>query len=262
MACLATPLGDDELRRAAMVFAPHPDDETLGCGGTILQKRRSGADLQIVFMTDGAASHAHLISRPELRAMRQREALEAVEALGLEPVQVSWLDFPDGELSVWRAEAITRVSRLLERHRPQQIFLPYARGEHSDHVATHSIVYEAVSRVELAATLLEYPVWSWRHWPVAGESGSWRKVRAVLAGCRATVCGLRFLRELRTSVAIQDVVAQKRAALERHVSQMQRRNGDPCWHTLGDVDQGEFLACFFQDYEYYRRIDLWGASSR
>jgi LmbE family N-acetylglucosaminyl deacetylase len=259
MARLATPLGDDELRRSAMVFAPHPDDETLGCGGTILRKRRSGADIQIVFMTDGAASHAHLISRSEMRWTRQREALDAVEALGLEPAQVFWLGFPDGELNLWRAEAIMRVSRLLERHRPQQILIPYARGEHSDHVATHSIVYESISQAGLVATLLEYPVWSWRHWPVAGESSSWRKVRAMLAGCRAAVRGLRFLRELRTSVAIQDVVTQKRAALERHVSQMQRRNGDPSWRTLGDVDQGEFLACFFQDYEYYRRVDLWNA---
>jgi len=261
MARMATPLVNDELRRSAMVFAPHPDDETLGCGGTILQKRRSGAAMQIVFMTDGAASHAHLISRPEMRLMRQREALEAVEALGLGPAQVSWLDFPDGELRLWREEAITRVSRLLERHRPKQILLPYARGEHSDHVATHSIVYESIGRVGLAATLLEYPVWSWRHWPRAAGSGSWQKVRTVLAGCRATVCGLRFLRELRTSVAIQDVVAQKRVALERHVSQMRRRNGDPSWRTLGDIDQGEFLACFFQDYEYYRRVDPWDASS-
>jgi LmbE family N-acetylglucosaminyl deacetylase len=262
MARLAAPLGDDELRRSAMVFAPHPDDETLGCGGTILQKRRAGANVRIVFMTDGAASHAHLISRPEMRGVRKREALEAIEALGLEPSQISWLAFPDGELSLWREEAIRRVGRLLERHRPRQIFLPYARGEHSDHVATHVIVYEAISRVGLAATLLEYPVWSWRHWPVVGELGSWRKVRAVLAGCRAAVGGLMFLRELRTSVSIQDVVAQKRAALERHVSQMRRRDGDPCWRTLGDVDEGEFLACFFQDYEYYRRVDLGGASSK
>jgi LmbE family N-acetylglucosaminyl deacetylase len=231
---LATPLGDEELRRSAMVFAPHPDDETLGCGGTILRKRRSGAAMRIVFMTDGAASHADLTSRAELRMMRQREALDAVEVLGLGPAQVSWLGFPDGELGQWRADAVTRVSELLQRFRPEQLFLPYARGEHSDHVATHAIVYEAVGRVGLAATLLEYPVWSWRYWPAK----------------------VRFLRELRTSVAVQEVLAQKRSALERHVSQMRRRNGDPRWRTLGDIDQGEFLASLLQDYEYYRRVDI------
>jgi len=256
MARLATPLGEDELGRSAMVFAPHPDDETLGCGGTILQKRRAGAAMQLVFMTDGAASNPGLSSGAEMRMTRHREALEAVEILGLEPARVSWLDFPDGELLLWRAEAVMRVSRLLHLHRPEQILLPYAWREHADHVATHSIVYEALGRVGLAATLLEYPVWSWRHWPTTRRSGSWRNVHAVLAGCRATARGLRFLRELRTSVAVQDVLTRKRAALERHVSQMRRRDGDPRWRTLGDVDQGEFLACLFQDYEYYRRVEL------
>ena len=237
---LATPLGEEELGRSAMVFAPHPDDETLGCGGTILQKRRAGAWMRIVFMTDGAASHAHLTSRADLRSTRHREALEAMEVLGLGPTDAAWLGFPDGELGLWRADAVLRVCELLERHRPRQVFLPYARGEHSDHIATNTIVYEAASRIGLTATLLEYPVWSWRHWP-------------------ATACGLRFLRELRTSVAVQDVLAQKRSALEQHVSQVRRRNGHPGWGTLGDIDQGEFLASLFQDYEYYRRVELLSA---
>ncbi len=234
---LATPLDEEELGRSAMVFAPHPDDETLGCGGTILQKLRAGASLRIVFMTDGAASHAHLTSPAELRLMRHREALEAAEVLGLAPADVSWLGFPDGALGSWREQAVLRVSELLQRHRPEQLFLPYARGEHSDHVATNAIVHEAVFRAGLAAVLLEYPVWSWRQWP-------------------ATACGVRLFRELRTSVAVQEVLARKRSALERHVSQMRRRDGNPRWGTLGDIDQGEFLASLFQDYEYYRRVDV------
>ena len=234
---LARPLDEKELGRSAMVFAPHPDDETLGCGGTILQKRRAGASMRIVFMTDGAASHAHLTSAAELRAMRHREALEAVEVLGLSPADVSWLGLPDGKLGLWREQATHRVSELLQRYRPRQLLLPYARGEHRDHVATNSIVYQAVGRVGLPVTLLEYPVWSWRQWP-------------------AMIRGLRFLRELRTSVAVQEVLARKRLALERHVSQMRRRDGHPGWGTLGDIDQGEFLACLFQNYEYYRRVDL------
>lgn len=258
MARTARPLGKDELRRSAMVFAPHPDDETLGCGGTILQKRRAGAAVRIVFMTDGAASHPHLCSRAEMRATRQREALEAADVLGVEPSRLSWLDFPDGELGVWREEAISRVSRLLQLHRPEQIFLPYARREHVDHVATHALVYEALGRMGRAATLLEYPVWSWRHWPEGREGASWRKVHDVLAGGRAVVRGVRFLRELRTCVDIHAVLAQKRAALQRHVSQMQRREGAPGWSTLGDVDRGEFLACLVHGREYYRRVDLEG----
>jgi LmbE family N-acetylglucosaminyl deacetylase len=46
-----------------VVFSPHPDDETLGCGSTIIKKKRLGADVTIVFMTDGSKSHPHFIFR-------------------------------------------------------------------------------------------------------------------------------------------------------------------------------------------------------
>jgi LmbE family N-acetylglucosaminyl deacetylase len=232
MAHLAAPLGEDELRRPAMVFAPHPDDETLGCGGTLLRKRRAGAAVWVVFLTDGAASHAHLVPRAELRGIRAGESLAAVEVLGVQPPRVSWLDFPDGELARHRAEAVSRVSALLEQHGPEQLFVPYARGEHPDHVATHAIVYEALARARRPATILEYPVWSWRR------------------------SGLRLLVECRTSVSIQELLTYKREALARHASQVERRGADPRWRTLGDVDEGEFLACFFQGHEFYRRVDV------
>ena len=45
----ARPWSAEELRRSAVVFSPHFDDETLGCGGTILQKRRAGAAVSLVF---------------------------------------------------------------------------------------------------------------------------------------------------------------------------------------------------------------------
>src|SRR5207248_577693 len=46
----------DELGRSAIVFAPHQDDEVLGCGGTIVRKLRAGADVTVVFLTDGSAA--------------------------------------------------------------------------------------------------------------------------------------------------------------------------------------------------------------
>ena len=51
----------EELARPAVVLAPHPDDETLGCGGTLIRKARAGAPLKVVLMTDGARSGRGLI---------------------------------------------------------------------------------------------------------------------------------------------------------------------------------------------------------
>ena len=68
-------LTEDALKRSAIVFAPHPDDETLGCGGTIIKKRQAGAKISIVFMTDGRTSHGHLMDINELTTRRVEEAV-------------------------------------------------------------------------------------------------------------------------------------------------------------------------------------------
>src|SRR5947209_4351316 len=65
----------DELRQPALVFAPHPDDETLGCGGAIVRKKRAGAVVKIVVMTDGSASHPGQIDPDELKKLRAEEML-------------------------------------------------------------------------------------------------------------------------------------------------------------------------------------------
>ncbi len=66
-------LQQPELEQSALVFSPHFDDETLGCGGTILRKRSLGAAVGIVFLTDGRASHRDWISETELARTRTEE---------------------------------------------------------------------------------------------------------------------------------------------------------------------------------------------
>jgi len=70
-------LDEKDLERTAAVFSPHPDDETLGCGGTIIKKKRAGAEVKVFFMTDGRKSHSHLISGDKLKCIRAREAFAA-----------------------------------------------------------------------------------------------------------------------------------------------------------------------------------------
>lgn len=252
----ARPLDEDEMRRPAMVFAPHPDDETLGCGGTILLKRRLDVPVRIVFLTDGSGSHLKLLSREELRNIRSHEAEEAAGVLGVDASCLHLLGFPDRDLLEHRVEAISRVATLLEEHRPEQLFVPYAAGENRDHGATCTIVHEAARRVGRPFTVFEYAIWSWRYWPHVSREGSLLHPRTWVRGLASTGRGLLRSSAFRTSVPIHDVVERKRAALARHASQVERRNGDPRWDTLRDVDGGEFLECFFEGFELYRRIEL------
>ena len=72
---------NSELCRSALVFSPHPDDESLACGGTIIKKKRAGATIKLVHMTDGGGSHSHLIPAQELRTIRRAESINAARVL-------------------------------------------------------------------------------------------------------------------------------------------------------------------------------------
>ena len=72
--------------RKVLVVAPHPDDETLGCGGLISLLAQNGRVFYIVFVTDGSASHRNSSAWPAARlaTQREREASNALACLGIE----------------------------------------------------------------------------------------------------------------------------------------------------------------------------------
>src|ERR1700748_634659 len=100
---------DSELGRRALVFSPHPDDESLGCGGTILKKKRAGATVKLVHVSDGGGSTT-LIPRDQLTAMRKQESLNAGRVLGVDDIY--FLEFPDGHLGEHMPAAVERVADL------------------------------------------------------------------------------------------------------------------------------------------------------
>ncbi|MBD0337375.1 MAG: PIG-L family deacetylase, partial [Cyanobacteria bacterium Co-bin13] len=81
----------------ALIVAPHPDDETLGCGGLIALKRQQGTEVRVVILTDGRASHPSHPRLPtqELVAIRQQEATQALAVLGVPPEDLHFFNQPD-----------------------------------------------------------------------------------------------------------------------------------------------------------------------
>jgi len=98
-----------------VVFAPHPDDETVGLGGLLFRLARAHVPLRVVFVTNGDGYRRALeqdfdVERPTdadyvaLGELRQREALAALGHLGVARRDVRFLGFPDGGLAeLWRA---------------------------------------------------------------------------------------------------------------------------------------------------------------
>jgi N-acetylglucosamine malate deacetylase 1 len=151
---------------SVLVVAPHPDDETLGCGGTVALLARNGASPFIAFLTDGGASHpSHAsVSYADISRIRRNEALEATARLGLHGDQIAFLDARDGTLGHMgaerRSEILWQILHLLEKIRPKIILLPCRGDGSSEHDAAFPLVREAVGRSGQRPRLLEYPIWS------------------------------------------------------------------------------------------------------
>lgn len=123
----------------ALVIAPHPDDEMLGCGGTLLALAAHGVTVGWLIVTEmnesyGWASQAVAARQLEIKAVR--------ESLGISDDHLYQLSFPPAKLdTIPLGEVIEQISRVISEFRPSQIFVPHSQDAHSD----HRICFEAVT---------------------------------------------------------------------------------------------------------------------
>lgn len=147
------------------VLAPHPDDEVLGLGGTLSRLSAAGADLHIVSVTDGEASHVGSIAWPPARliATRPNEMQLGLDRLAIRAT-VTRLRLPDGRVGGRRKELL---QTLVESLHEDDLLLTTCRFDgHPDHEACGDVAQLAGELT--GATVLEYPVWMW-HWAVPDE---------------------------------------------------------------------------------------------
>lgn len=146
--------------RSCLVIAPHPDDETLGCGSTIARLRSRGTDVRVVFVTGGGESpRPDGMSVAELITLRRAEAARALDILGVpETCIVNW-DFEDGELSSHADDITFELTDLVRTTTPDQVLVTSVRDRHPDHVAVARSTRAALSPLARPPVLYEYPIW-------------------------------------------------------------------------------------------------------
>lgn len=230
---------------SALVLAPHPDDETLGCGALIARRRSAGSTVRVVIAADGSSSHpASLIDPAALVALRREESLEACRCLGVGRTHVQHLGVPDGQVAERVAELTESLAQLIDRERPLDVFVTSAEDWHPDHQALNRAARAAVAHARHPTRLFEYPVWWW-------VEGPWR--RHPRRGMRAAVNDLvveasaGFGGPRAELVATGAHLAAKREALSRYRSQVERRRGDPRWQVL----DRRFTDLLLGSYEVY-----------
>lgn len=140
-----------------VVLAPHPDDELIGCGGTLCRLLSAGAEVSVLHATDGRRLHS-LRDLPDARrkTVRLEEAARVAAALGAQ--LVLWQQ-EDGRLQCAR-ETIAELARLLGELRPTHVFTPFLGDPHADHRTVSRILGGALAVARLQTQVLQYEVWS------------------------------------------------------------------------------------------------------
>jgi LmbE family N-acetylglucosaminyl deacetylase len=140
--------------RHIVVLAPHPDDESIGCGGLLAHASRRGADITVVFATDGDDM---LVADAggDLGSRRREEAIAACTILGARPV---FLGFRDGALSGRIDDLGAAFDRAFAETHPDLVVLPWFGDDHRDHAA----VNRAFARTGIARNVrvLGCEIWS------------------------------------------------------------------------------------------------------
>jgi LmbE family N-acetylglucosaminyl deacetylase len=139
--------------RKVLVFAPHPDDETLGCGGT-LARLALHCPVKVVLVTDGSGAGG---LPPGADTIRQAEFVRALAVLGV--TDSAQLNQPDGSFQ-GSPELALQVRALLEDYQPDWVFLPSPLDYHRDHVRIAAFLKPLCCRAPSVKQLLFYEIWA------------------------------------------------------------------------------------------------------
>lgn len=152
-----------------LVLAPHMDDETIGCGGSMLRHAEAGSRVTVCYTTDGHRGNPDLYRRTsdpaeiaegehETRRVRRAEAEAACKVL--QASHIDWLDGLDGGLEP-TPELTAALRTLLDRDTPEVIYLPSPLDEHRDHWGTNRLLVAAWQAGAHRPRLVRgYEVWS------------------------------------------------------------------------------------------------------
>lgn len=117
-----------------LVIAPHPDDELLGCGGTLLRRIAEGGTVGWLLMTAISEDAGWL---PEKVAERAKEIECIQQGLGIHANHFFSLGFPAAKLDRIPMETlVSQVGDIFKKFQPQEILLPFPGDVHSDHRIT------------------------------------------------------------------------------------------------------------------------------
>lgn len=209
-----------------LVIAPHPDDDAIGCGGSIVQHARRGDTVHIVYVTSG--EHGSPVYTPaELATIREGEAAKGAAILGAQ--RTTFLRQPDGNVS-YSIDLVNQFIQLIRTEKPDALYLPHSNDGHKDHHQAFAIVMEAVGRAQGNS----FPEWGGKAWNIE------------------TILGYEVWTPMQRFQYVNDVSGEievKLNALREHQSQLANVQYDEAVRALNRfrgimTERGTYCECF------------------
>lgn len=147
------------LMNRILVISPHPDDESIGCGGTLRKHITEGDSVWVIFLTSGERG-GHGMSPEETKRVREEEAKAAAIILGYEHLEF-W-NIPNGKLEI-TLNVVEQLREKVESWKPHFIYVTHDNEMHPEHKAAAGIVREAIKNIagfEIEPIVFMYEVWT------------------------------------------------------------------------------------------------------
>lgn len=152
------------MKKRIIVFAPHPDDGVLGCGGTIAKRISQGYDVLMVVLTDGRYAFSNVLginSNPtpeDMKAIRMEEVKNGIKVLGMSEKQLLFLNFEDSSLESNEREVKQKILKILKENHPVEVYFPCDKEYHKDHLVTNRVLEGACKELNLNAVKYKYSI--------------------------------------------------------------------------------------------------------
>jgi LmbE family N-acetylglucosaminyl deacetylase len=146
-----------------LVLAPHPDDEIIGCGGTIIKHVAKGSRILVVYLTDGVyPKNVQDVGQDsiweELSQNIKSEARGGLQQMGC--TESIFLDFPNRLLSMSTRACAEALKKIMSDFNPTSVFVPFLLDINPDHSATASILASALKNASIEPWCYSYEVWT------------------------------------------------------------------------------------------------------
>jgi LmbE family N-acetylglucosaminyl deacetylase len=164
-------------RSRLLLFAPHPDDESLACSILLQRAVRAGAAIRVVYVTDGDDNpwpqrllerkwHLDTTDRRRWGRLRRTEALAALRVLGVNGSAARFLALPDQKLTALLMcdcrSALERFARIIAHWVPTDILVPSISDTHPDHSAL-AVMLELVLSESFSASSMTEQMGVWTY---------------------------------------------------------------------------------------------------